>query len=328
VNISFQFPIEKFAVSIDHPYNPNLRVGIVSPKTRTMLKKNLVKTAFFGQFLLLLIPNATAVRGETVVHQWGFRNGLPLHYNMKLIDSLARPDADSSSAFTGKMVEKTTLAAPQITLNKQAVKFVKGYMVKEEEALRKVKGRSKSYFRLIDTIFAKYGLPLEMKYLAVVESDLKSTALSKVGAKGMWQLMPSTARDLGLKVSKKYDERTQVYKSTVAAAKYLRDLYGYYGDWLLVLAAYNGGPGTVDRAIRKSGSRNFWVLQNFLPMESRGHVKRFIGTHYYFEGKGSITTLTKSEAIAFRKAEKEFAHALEEAEQASKEGMSVASANR
>ena len=164
-----------------------------------------------------------------------------------------------------------------------------------------MKERSRSYFKLIDTIFTKYGLPLELKYLAVVESDLKTTALSRVGAKGMWQLMPVTARQLGLKITRKYDERTHAYKSTVAAAKYLRDLYNTYGDWLLVMAAYNGGPGKVDHAIRKSGSKNFWILQKYLPAESRAHVKRFIGTHYYFEGKGSIATLTKSEAAAYKK---------------------------
>src|SRR5206468_3829448 len=86
------------------------------------------------------------------------------------------------------------------------------------------------------------------------------------------------------------------YKSTVAAAKYLRALYAEFGDWLLVIAAYNSGPGPMYKAIHKSGSRNFWVLQRYLPAESRAHVKRFIGAHYYFEGTGSATTCTKEEA--------------------------------
>jgi membrane-bound lytic murein transglycosylase D len=107
--------------------------------------------------------------------------------------------------------------------------------------------------------------------------------------------MPSTARQLGLKVSDRYDERKRFGKSTVAAAKYLRDLYNEFDDWLLAIAAYNGGPGPVYKAIRLSGSRNFWKLQNFLPMETRAHVKRYIGTHYFFEGEGSLTTLTKAE---------------------------------
>ncbi|HUQ97016.1 MAG TPA: lytic transglycosylase domain-containing protein, partial [Chitinophagaceae bacterium] len=125
---------------------------------------------------------------------------------------------------------------------------------------------------------------------------------------GPWQLMPTTARELGLRVSKKTDERKQYYKSTTAAAKYLRDLYSEYGDWLLVIAAYNAGPGNVNKAIRKAGSRNFWKLQAFLPAETRGHVKRFIGTHYFFEDAGSETTLTKAEAKAHCEALARFAN--------------------
>ena len=118
--------------------------------------------------------------------------------------------------------------------------------------------------------------------------------------------MPATAQVLGLKTSHQNDERTNYYKSTIAAAKYLRDLYAQFNDWLLVLAAYNGGPRPVYNAIQKSGSKNFWVLQNYLPAESRDHVKKFIATHYYFEGRGSETTLTRSENLEFKKMVKEF----------------------
>jgi len=96
-------------------------------------------------------------------------------------------------------------------------------------------------------------------------------------------------------VTRKIDERTNYIKSTHAAARYLNDLYDQFGDWLLVIAAYNGGAGNVMKAIRKSGSRNFWDLQYYLPAESRNHVKKFIGTHYIFEGQGGLCTLTKKE---------------------------------
>jgi membrane-bound lytic murein transglycosylase D len=154
---------------------------------------------------------------------------------------------------------------------------------------------------MMDSVFTLYHLPTELKYLAVIESELKATAVSHVGAVGPWQLMASTARDLSLKVKGKYDERKNYNKSTVAAAKYLRDLYNQFGDWLLVIASYNSGPGKVLTAIKKSGSHNFWVLQNYLPAETRGHVKRFIATHYYFEGYGSITTLTKTEVMSYKR---------------------------
>jgi membrane-bound lytic murein transglycosylase D len=107
--------------------------------------------------------------------------------------------------------------------------------------------------------------------------------------------MPATARQLGLTVTGKRDDRRDYQKSTHAAAKYLTYLYGLYKDWLLVIAAYNGGPGNVNAAIRKSGSRNFWDLQNYLPTESRNHVKKFIATHFIMEGTGGMTTLTRGE---------------------------------
>ncbi len=147
----------------------------------------------------------------------------------------------------------------------------------------------------MDAILVSYKLPKELKYLAVIESRLHTSAVSWAGAVGPWQLMPATARVLGLKVNRKVDERTNYIKSTHAAAKYLNDLYDQFGDWLLVIAAYNGGAGNVLKAIRKSGSRNFWDLQYYLPTESRNHVKKFIGTHYIFEGQGGLCTLTKKE---------------------------------
>jgi len=183
-------------------------------------------------------------------------------------------------------------------LNMNARVFVNNYIRENEEVLRAVQQRSSSPFKLIDAVFTRYGLPREIKYLAVIESELKPTALSPVGARGPWQLMPETAQLLGLTVNPDQDERILYYKSTVAAAKYLKDLYGEFGDWLLVVAAYNGGAAQVYRAIHKAGSRSFWDLQAFLPAESRMHVKKFIATHYYFEGRGSAATSTKAECMA------------------------------
>jgi len=182
-----------------------------------------------------------------------------------------------------------------VPLGAKAEKFANTYIRNNSEALLKAKERSLQCFDMMDSVFTSYDLPTELKYLAVVESELNPNALSPVGAVGPWQLMPATARILGLKVSRKYDERKYFKKSTVAAARYIKDLYAEFGDWLLVLAAYNGGPGPVYKAIRRSGSHNFWKLQSFLPAETRGHVKRFISTHYFFEGTGSVTTLTKPE---------------------------------
>jgi hypothetical protein len=196
---------------------------------------------------------------------------------------------------------------PQRKLNSKGMLFVKKYIKNSSESLVTVKNRSMIPFFIIDSVFKLYGLPVELKYLAVIESELKPSALSRVGARGPWQFMPGTAQDLGLKIISNYDERTNYYKSTRAAAMYLKDLYAQFGDWLLVLAAYNGGPKPVYTAIRKSGSRNFWVLQAYLPAESREHVKKFIATNYYFEGRGSETTLTKAENMEYAKTLDEFA---------------------
>ena len=181
-------------------------------------------------------------------------------------------------------VTKATMHLPEPPT--QGMKFVNVYIRNNDQSLLKVKKRSDIPFTIIDSVLTRYGLPQELKYLAVIESELKSTAVSRVGAKGPWQLMPGTAHVLGLQVNHKADERKDYCKSTVAAAHYLRDLHKMFGDWLLVLAAYNGGPRPVIHAIQKSHSRNFWVLQKYLPAESRLHVKKFIATAYYFEGPG------------------------------------------
>jgi membrane-bound lytic murein transglycosylase D len=260
-----------------------------------MLKRNLVRTGLFSPVLLLIFPMVTAMKGEPkkqeekpIYFNWLYPHGL---YETQVFDSsilLLSTETDFASA-------------PKISLSRHASKFVKDFLIKEDEALQKAKERSASYFKMMDGILSKYGLPVELKYLAVVESDLKTTAVSRVGAKGLWQFMPQTARDLGLKITYRYDERTYAYKSTVAAAKYLKDLYGQFGDWLLVIAAYNSGPAPIYHAMKKSGSKNFWALEHYLPEESRGHVKRFIGTHYFFEGKGSAVTMTKSETAKYLK---------------------------
>jgi len=210
-------------------------------------------------------------------------------------------DLSPATSFPKERINLTASFAPKVKLNKHELLFAKNYIKNSAEDLVNIQKRSKVPFYIMDSVFNRYGLPVELKYLAVIESELKPSALSRVGARGPWQLMPETAHLLGLKVTRHYDERTNYYKSTKAAALYLKDLYAEFGDWLLVLAAYNGGPRPIYAAIRKSGSRNFWALQNYLPTETRLHVKRFIATHYYFEGQGGITTLTKAENIAYAK---------------------------
>lgn len=231
-----------------------------------------------------------------------------LHFN--LTDSSIKDEPISEphvvngrEGFKNLFVENALTTNLAVKLNPLAISFVDGYVKSHSVFLTKMKGWGKPYFDMMDGVLTQYGLPAELKYLAVIESQLKSGAVSWAGAVGPWQFMPGTARGLGLRVGKGRDERVDYAKSTHAAAKYLTSLYNIYNDWLLVIAAYNGGPGVVNSAIRRSGSRNFWELQRFLPAESRDHVKKFIATHYIMEGQGGLTTLTRGETDNFKLAQ-------------------------
>jgi membrane-bound lytic murein transglycosylase D len=181
-------------------------------------------------------------------------------------------------------------------LNPMAVSFVQNYISRNRKGFLDMKVWAKPYFDVMDEILSQHGVPKEMKYLAVIESGLKFNAISWSGACGPWAFMPAAAQQYGLSIRRGNDERLDYVKSTHAAARLLTDLYQKYGDWLLVLAAYNCGPGNVNSAIKRSGgSKDFWTIQYNLPAQSMNHVKKFIGTHYIFEGEGGITTVTKRE---------------------------------
>ena len=175
-------------------------------------------------------------------------------------------------------------------INPNAESYISDYMKGHSKYLLKMKGWGQPYFNLIENVLVQYGLPRELKYIAVIESNLNPAVTSNKGAGGPWQFMPYTAREYGLSVNPYLDERRDYYKSSHAAARYLLTLYKQLHDWLLVMAAYNGGPGRVYSAMKKSGSKNFWDLQYYLPEESRIYVKRFIATHYIMEGAGGVTT--------------------------------------
>jgi membrane-bound lytic murein transglycosylase D len=197
--------------------------------------------------------------------------------------------------------------APRIELNKNVSSFVSAYIKKNGLYIGKTKRSLAAHFKIMDAVFEKNEMPVELKYLAYIESGLQRNAGAWAGAVGPWALMPVAAKEYGLKIAGHKDERLDYAKSTKAAAALLSDLYDKYEDWLLVIAAYNCGPGGIDKAIKKSGSRNYWTLQNFLPEETRKHVKKFIAVHYYFEGHGSVATLTKAETDNHIKAVEAFA---------------------
>ena len=200
-------------------------------------------------------------------------------------------------------VEATTTVnsdiATIIPLQANVCKAVDQYIDENADILETIKKRNTAAFKTIRKILVKGGVPAGLMYLAIVESELKNSATSNAGAAGIWQLMPETARSFGLKVNAKIDQRRYTYQSSVAATNYLKELYNQFDDWLLVVAAYNCGAGKVFKAIKKSGSREFWKMQRFLPAETSAHVKHFIATHFYYEANGSVVTLTKKERIHY-----------------------------
>lgn len=165
--------------------------------------------------------------------------------------------------------------------------YINVYTAKKREQVGRMLGLSDFYYPIFEEALDKAGLPMELKNLPVIESALNPLATSRAGASGLWQFMYGTGKIYDLKVTSYLDERRDIYKSTEAATLFLKDLYKTYKDWLLVIAAYNCGPGRVNRAIHQSGgARNFWEIRRYLPRETRGYVPAFIAANYvmrYYE---------------------------------------------
>ena len=168
-----------------------------------------------------------------------------------------------------------------LTFNRIVKNYMDVYTKKRREQMRVMLGLADYYFPIFEQIFDYHDVPYELKYLSVIESALNPRAISRAGAVGVWQFMFGTGKFYGLTINSLVDERRDPVASTHAAARYLLDLYGIYGDWTMALAAYNCGPGNVNKAIRRSGGkRNFWDIYYFLPRETRGYVPAFIAATY------------------------------------------------
>ncbi len=166
--------------------------------------------------------------------------------------------------------------------------YIRNYHNNHGDRISRISSRSKGQFRLIENIMKRYNLPREMKSLAIIESALNCNAVSPVGAVGPWQFMEGTAKMLGLRVDASVDERMDFYKSTQAAAKYLKQLYGMFNDYLLVIASYNCGPAPVIRAINSGIGRSFWDIKAKLPRETQNHVMAFIATSIILDKTSNV----------------------------------------
>ncbi len=188
---------------------------------------------------------------------------------------------DTLKARLQRLNEKTPF---NIAYNPSLESVIKSFLSRKRGLMEKMLTKSQFYFPLFEQELDNYDVPLEIKYLAIVESALDPRAKSRVGATGLWQFMYGTGKMYKLDVSSYVDERSDPINSTTAAAKYLKKLHGIFNDWDLALAAYNSGPGNVNKAIRRSGRyKNYWNIRGNLPRETAGYVPAFLATMYLFE---------------------------------------------
>ncbi|MDA3954930.1 MAG: transglycosylase SLT domain-containing protein [Bacteroidales bacterium] len=180
-----------------------------------------------------------------------------------------------------KMAELNNLTPIELEYNDRVRRYIDVYTIERREHLAKIIGLAELYFPIFEEALDKYQLPLELKYLAIIESALDPRAVSSSAAVGLWQFKINTSKMFDLEVNSYVDERRDIYKSTEAACSYLQYLYRIYNDWQLALAAYNGGPGVVRNAILRSGGKtDFWEIQPYLPAQTNGYVPAFIAVNY------------------------------------------------
>ncbi len=216
---------------------------------------------------------------DSLVSTWYVKNAFNLD-SLNLIDrsdtlNIEYPD----SVYISRLHNLDSFI--DLPFNQNIKNIISFYTVKKRSLISILLGLSDYYFPMFEETLAKYDLPLELKYLPVIESSLNPTAISRARAYGLWQFMYGTAKLYGLEINSYVDERFDPLKSTDAACRFLRDLYDLYGDWHLVIAAYNCGPGNVNKAIRRSGGeQNYWDIYYKLPRETRGYIPTFIAAVY------------------------------------------------
>ena len=191
-------------------------------------------------------------------------------------------DTDLPDSIFKERIEK--IATPlNIVYNENVQKYIDKYVKRGHKLAPKLLGLSHQYFDMFEEKLDAYGIPLELKYLAVIESALNPRAKSPAGAVGLWQFMYKTGQNMGLEITSFVDERMDPEKSTDAACKYLKMLHTTYNDWTLALAAYNAGPGRINGAMKRSGKSTYWEIYPYLPEETRNYVPGFIAMMYMFE---------------------------------------------
>ncbi|TPD71920.1 LysM peptidoglycan-binding domain-containing protein [Flavobacterium microcysteis] len=208
-----------------------------------------------------------------------------MEFDIAHINPDEKVDYDLSTDLLKARLKEMDAKSPfNIEYNQGLENIIKSFLKNRKRSYERLMAISEYYFPMFEAALAKYDVPLEIKYLAVVESALNPHAKSRVGATGLWQFMFATGKQYNLDVSSYIDERSDPLKATEAACQYLSNMYKIFGDWDLVLASYNAGPGNVSKAIRRSGGQqNYWNIRKNLPKETQGYVPAFLATMYIYE---------------------------------------------
>lgn len=260
-----------------------------------MLKKLFIAGFIFGSSITLygqVHKNGLSIKDTITDRELTIPEDIERNFDQLLVDwkkdlspsKTCKSNFDTDVAFPDSVYVNRLYCLPtemELVYNPVVRSYIDMYTGRMRGSVEYFLGKSDYYFPIFEQALDKYGLPLELKYLPIIESALNPTIASRMGATGLWQFMIGTGKMYDLEVNTLVDERRDPIKSTEAAARYLRDLHNIYGDWNLVIAAYNCGPGNVNKAIKRSGGqRDYWAIYPYLPKETRGYVPAFIAAAY------------------------------------------------
>ncbi len=250
----------------------------------------------------IVYPESFETDTKALMNNWYLKNYTVLDTHI---------DKPENTEVSDEVYIKRLQALPtsiEMPFNSVVKSYIEMYVNRRRTLVEEMLGMSLYYMPIFEDALEKHGLPLELKYLPVIESAINPNAVSRVGATGLWQFMVSTGKSLGLEINTLVDERRDPYRSTDKAAEYLKNLYNIYHDWSLAIAAYNCGPGNVNKALRRAGAaegemKDFWEIYEYLPRETRGYVPAFIAANYvmtYFKNHGISPSLAKKPLLTDR----------------------------
>ncbi len=229
-----------------------------------------------GKDEVIGLPEGMTYAIDSLLKEWNSRNYLEIDVNCESSDENPVYEKD---VYISRLERLPNIM--EMPYNDVVRQLIDHYCTRLRRSVSYMLGANNFYVPIFEEALESYQLPLELKYLPIIESALNPSATSRVGAAGLWQFMIATGRSYGLEVNSLIDERRDPIKSSYAAAHYLQDLYKIFGDWTLVIASYNCGPGNVNKAIRRAGgSRDYWKIYPYLPKETRGYVPAFIAANY------------------------------------------------